>query len=35
VGEPLFGSADRRDFMQRLEARMADLAREGNFPAWS
>jgi 1-acyl-sn-glycerol-3-phosphate acyltransferase len=35
VGEPLFGSVDRRDLRQRLEIRVADLAREGNFPAWS
>ncbi|MDJ0721768.1 MAG: lysophospholipid acyltransferase family protein [Desulfobacterales bacterium] len=35
VGETLYGSEDRDDFMQRLEAHMATLSREGRFPLWS
>lgn len=35
VGETLYGSEDRQDFMMRLEASMADLSREGAFPLWS
>ena len=35
VGEALYGAESRRDFLGRLEARMAALSREGNFPSWS
>lgn len=35
VGEALYGSEDRQDFMDRLETRMTDLSREGAFPLWS
>ncbi len=35
VGETLFGSPDHRDFMNRLETRMATLSQEGRFPLWS
>jgi 1-acyl-sn-glycerol-3-phosphate acyltransferase len=34
VGEPIYGSEDRQGFMARLEARMAELSREGVFPPW-
>ncbi len=35
VGEAMHGSADRQNFMNRLEERMAALSREGHFPLWS
>ncbi len=35
VGEALYGSADRHDFMKRLEACMSALSQEGTFPLWS
>ncbi len=35
VGEALYGSEDRRDFMHRLETSMSALSQEGNFPPWS
>jgi 1-acyl-sn-glycerol-3-phosphate acyltransferase len=34
VGEPLYGSKDRKGFMAQLEERMAELSQEGVFPPW-
>lgn len=34
VGEPLRWTGDRRSFMDALNARMDELAGEGNFPSW-
>jgi 1-acyl-sn-glycerol-3-phosphate acyltransferase len=34
VGDPLYGSNDRRGFMDQLQERMEVLAQEGNFPIW-
>ncbi len=34
LGEPLAWRGDRNDYMRRLETRMRDLAREGNFSPW-
>ncbi|MDD5035025.1 MAG: lysophospholipid acyltransferase family protein [Methylococcaceae bacterium] len=34
VGEPLHWSGERSGFMARLEAAIADLEGEGNFPSW-
>ncbi len=35
IGEPVRWQGDRERFMQFLHRRMADLAREGNFPGWA
>lgn len=34
VGDPLTWSGDRRSFMDALNARMEELAGEGNFSSW-
>lgn len=34
VGEPLYGSEDRKGFMAQLELRMAELSQEGAFVPW-
>jgi 1-acyl-sn-glycerol-3-phosphate acyltransferase len=34
VGEPLYGSDDRKGFMTQLETRMEALSHEGYFPVW-
>jgi len=34
VGDPLYGSDDRKKFMDQLEARLKALSHEGHFPVW-
>jgi 1-acyl-sn-glycerol-3-phosphate acyltransferase len=34
VGEPVRWLGDRKLFMDTVNTRMEELAREGNFPAW-